>query len=272
MAKELPKAGTSISIKKFHVSPMNARYGEPFGEAEEDKNLIAQLKHGEIIQPMRARLESDGYGVYVGGRRLQAEKAVGTKEFVVGKDVIIADVNDEDALEASWIENLRFFRKDMNPVTRAEKLNELLASSTIGLRGKAREWGIPPSTLVDWLKPLELSPGMQKAVSDGHVCYTDGLHVARMELGQELQNKLATVAETEGTEAFRKELGRVKTGRQKRGLPKDTYLILRTNFDKRYRPDMELWETINKLAEAKEMELDAFNKFVLKEHITNNTV
>lgn len=267
MAKEMPKLGDRIPAEKFHVSKMNVRAGDPFGESDEDKLLINQLRRRKIIGPFKARSEDGGYGVYVGRRRFLAKKEAGGKHFVVGADCLIEEVSDEEAREASLIENLEVLRREMNPITRAKALNAIIAQSTTGLRGTAGRLRLSPSTLSEWLKVLDLSPKMQEAVSKGDIFYTDALEVARMKLGEELQNELATVAKNEGKEAFKKAVERIPTGKMKRGIKAGTYLILRVPFDKRSKPDMELYEALTKLAEAKEMEIDEYNKWVLREHV-----
>jgi ParB-like chromosome segregation protein Spo0J len=120
--------------------------------------LIAQLRRGRIIGPFKARPEGDSYGVFVGRRRFLAKKEGGAKYFVVGADCLIEDVSDEEAREASLIENLEILRKEMNPITRAKTLNEVISFSAAGLRGTARRLGISASTLSPRLKVLELSP------------------------------------------------------------------------------------------------------------------
>lgn len=265
--KELPKGGDSIPVQKFHVSPLNVRAEEPFGVTEEDQQLIAQLRRGKIIEPFKARPEGDGYGVFVGRRRFLAKKDVGTKSFVVGADCIIEDVSDEEAREASLIENLDILRKSMNPIARAEQLAEIIAFSPSGLRGTARRLGLPASTLSEWLKVLELSPRMQDVVRKELLGYTEAMKLARMKLGETLQDELAEVLENEGPEAFERELVRVSKGKKKRGVPKGVYIILRTTFDKRYKPDVELYEKLIELAKAKNMKLDEYCKRVLTEHV-----
>lgn len=264
---KLPKAGDRIPVDKFHVSKMNVRAEEPFGEAEEDKQLIANLRRGKIIGPFKARPEGDGYGVVVGRRRFLAKKESGAKEFVFGVDCLIEDMSDEEAREISLVENLESLRKSLNPITRAKRLNELIAFSPTGLRGTARRLGIPASTLSEWLKLLQLSPKMQEAVKEKKLGYTDALMVAREKFGEELQDELVQVLETEGKEEFKKELARVTAGRMKRGIPKGVYIILRTTFDKRYKPDVETYEKLTRLAEAKKMDVDTYAKWVLSEHV-----
>jgi len=40
VGKELSKVGGRIPVEKFHVSPLNVRAGEPFGEAEKGVNAL----------------------------------------------------------------------------------------------------------------------------------------------------------------------------------------------------------------------------------------
>lgn len=265
--KELPKKGDSIPAQQFHVSPLNVRAEEPFGIAKEDQQLIAQLRRGKIVEPFKARPEGDGYGVFVGRRRFLAKKETGTKSFVVGADCVIEDVSDQEAREASLIENLEILRKVMNPIARAEQLADIIAFSTSGLRGTARWLGLPASTLSEWLKVLELAPRMQDVVRKELLGYTEAMKLARIKLGETLQDHLAEVLENEGPEAFERELIRVSKGKKKRGVPKGAYIILRTTFDKRYKPDVELYEKLIELTETKNMKLEEYCKWVLTEHI-----
>jgi len=265
--KEWSKIGDRVPVERFHVSPLNVRAEEAFGEAEEDKLLIAQLRRGRIIGPFKARPEGDDYGVFVGRRRFLAKKEAGAKHFVFGVDCLIEEISDENAREASLIENLKMLQKEMNPITRAKALNEVISFSTVGLRETARRLGVSASTLSEWLKVLDLSPRMQEVLAKGLLFYTDALMIARMELGTDLQDELAEVLETEGPGAFMKELVRFSKGKMKRGVPKGVYMVLRTTFDKRYKPDVELYEKLTELAKTKNIKLDEYCKWVLAEHI-----
>ena len=265
--KKLPKAGDKISVEKFHVSKMNVRADEPFGNAEQDRLLIAQLRRGRIIGPFKARPEGNGYGVVVGRRRFLGKREAGAEELVVGADCIIEDMSDEEARESSLIENLSVLRKEMDPVTRAKRLNEIITYSPVGLRGVARRLGIPATTLSEWLKPLQLTPKMQKALTEDHIFFTDAVQLARLKLGKEKQNELAELAEKEGQKVFKSELTKISGKGLRRGIPPGKYIILRTTFDKRYKPDLELYENLTKLAEAKHQKIDEYAKWVLQEHV-----
>ena len=227
--RELPKTGDRIPREKFFVSKMNARFGESFGDKPEDEALKTHLTWRDIVQPFIARPEdkkghwepgmdldlSVGYGVYLGRRRFLGKDA---KEFVVGKDCLIREVTDEEALDASLRENLELFRSTLNPVTKARKISELINSKVITLRGLARLWRIPVSTLSEWLQPNELSLKLQDAGLKDLIHLSDMVQVARLKLGTELQDKLAETVETQGYEAFKSEVARLQAGKGKRGI------------------------------------------------------
>jgi len=269
MAK-LPKMGDKIPAAKFHVSKCNVRYGQPFGKSEKDKILVHQVRtsrNKRLVQVFKARLEGNGYGVFTGRRRFLAKKEVGAKTFTVGVDVIVEDVTEEEAREDSLIENLKTLKEDMNAIARAKQLNELLIIRPDGIRGTARRLGISPATLSEWLKVLELSPKMQDAVAKGSLYFTDALRLARMKIGNKKQDELANTLETEGLDAFQKNLQRLSDKTLKRGIPPGKYEIVRTTFDKYYKQDMALLQEIDRRAEAKHMKRDEWVKWFLSENV-----
>lgn len=268
--RPLPQVGQKIAASKFFVSKMNVRHGQPFGDTKRDKLLIANLrraKNHRPVHPIKARPEGNRFGVYAGRRKLLALKQLQQKEFIVGEHCLIDHLSDDEARMASWIENLRDLQDDMDPITRAKGLNEVLSTSTVSLRMFARMHGFSPSTLTEWLSVLELSPKMQKVVEKGSIYYTDALKLTRMKLGTEKQDKLAELVETAGVDAFKSELARLQAGKGKRGIPAGKYSIIRVTWDKRYPPDVKDLKKLDELAKAKEMERDEYAKCVLREHV-----
>lgn len=257
---ELPKFGAWLPAEQFHVSKCNVRIDEPFGESEKDKLLIEALRRGNIVEPMLARPEDKGWGVYAGRRRLLAENIIGTKRYLVGKDVLIAIVSDEQARKASLIENLDVYRDELNPLARARAIQNMLNSDQRGLRAVARDFGLAPSTLSEWTQPLQLTPPMQKALEKGQIFYKDARDVARLKLGEIKEKELADAAETGGREAFVAELDKIQTGHEKRGIPAGKYLILRTPLE--IVRNKQIIENIEQLAKAKNMDLAEYSYLV----------
>ncbi len=264
-ALEKPKIGDKIPVKKFHVSKCNMRYDKPFGESKEDQLLIKQLRFGKVVQPFKARPEEDGYGVYTGRRRFLAKKRF-RKEFEVGKDVIILDIKPEDAKEESLIENLRILQKDVDPMTRARALSDIVYKGGGGLRSTARRLGLPKSTLGDWLKALDLSPGLQATLEKGLMTWKDARTIARMKVSNEKQEELAEILETKGLEAFKEELAKV-VPKGKRGIPAGKYIIDRVVWDKANKFEVQYYETLRSVAEAKKMTVPELIKDYIVRHI-----
>jgi len=262
----LPKIGEKIPINQFFVSKTNMRVDESFGESPEDKALVEHFRRTGIVQPFKARLEGDGYGVVVGRRRFLALKEAGVKELTVGQHVWIEEMDDGEAMDASLKENLEEFHKTPDPVTRAKAINAYLGRLPTGLRGLARAWGISHSTLSEYLKILELNPDMQKAVQKGNVSFRDALAASRLELEDKKQTELAEAAEKEGVDTFKQELARLMAGKGKRGIPAGVYIVIRSIFDKRSE-DLKYYEALQKLAQEKGLDVADYAKKVLIDHI-----
>jgi len=262
---KIPEIGDKISVDKFHVSESNMRYDKPFGESKEDQLLIQQLRFGKVVQPFKARLEKGGYGVYTGRRRFLAKQKF-KAEFEVGKDVIIIDIKPDAAREESLIENLRILQKEVDPMTRARALAEIIREGGGGLRGTARRLGLAKSTLQDWLKALELSPGLQSTLEKALMTWRDARSIARMRIGKEKQEQLAEILETKGLEAFREELSKIMP-KGKRGIPAGKYVVDRVIWDKQNKFDVQYYETLSKIAEAKSMTVPELIKDYIVRHI-----
>jgi ParB family chromosome partitioning protein len=276
----LPKVGDKIPIDQFFISKTNMRADEPFGQTDEDRALIQHLSRTSVVQPFKARpedreghwkpgrdlSEAVGYGVVVGGRRFQALKEAGLKELTVGQHVWIEELTDEEAMDASLKENLQDFQRAPDPVTRARAINAYLSRLPRGLAGLAAAWGIPKTTLSEYLKVLELSPAMQRVVQKRAIPFRDALATARLGLGEELQTRLAETVETQGTEAFKRELARLMAGEGKRGIPAGVYYVVRAIFDKRNRDHLRYIEALEGLAQKEGLTLSEYSTKVLIEH------
>jgi ParB/RepB/Spo0J family partition protein len=267
LKRALPKIGEKIPIEKFFVSAANMRVEEPFGESPEDKALIEHFKSTGIVQPFKARPEGEGYGVVVGRRRFLALKEAGLKELTVGQHVWIEDMSDEEAMDASLKENLEEFHKTPDPITRAKAIKAYLERLPLGIRQLSRSWGMPHSTLSEYLQILNLNPEMQKVVQKRLISFRDALAAVRLGLEDEQQKKLAEKAEKEGAEAFKQELARAMTEKGKRGIPAGVYFVIRSIFDKRNEEDIKYYEALQRLAQQNNMDVADYTKKVIIEHV-----
>jgi len=255
---ELPKFGDRIPAERFHVSKMNVRFNEPFGESERDKTLIENLRRGKIVSPFKARPEDGGYGVYVGRRRFLSKEKIGTKAYVVGQDWLAENVSEEEARKESLIDNLDILREEMDPITRARALQDTIYSNMAGVREVARDLGIGVSTLSEYIKVLELTPPMQEAVRKGQIYYRDGLTLAKMKVGEIQEKKLAEAAETGGRDGYMATLETVQTGHEKRGIPAGKWIVERIMFERAH--EQGKYDELDRRAKARNMTVAEYIK------------
>lgn len=271
---DLPKVGDRLPLERVFVSKANVNYGTPFGEDEKDKMLVGHLLRREMTDMMKARLEqhpSDGelgYGVYDGRRRLYALEKKGVETITVGKDIVVKDISEGEAYEESLLANLDLFKKAPDPVARAMALNKIMSSRTRlgGVRGLSRAWNIPASTISEWMSVLRLSPGMQKIVSSGVLLWSDVRRLARMNLTEEQQDRLAEIIRENGVEAFKEELEKLKP-KKGRGLPKDAYDVDRVTWKKENKFERRYSDIIDKAAKNNGLTRAEYTKKFLIDHI-----
>lgn len=95
------------------------RYFEP----EKLEQLALSIKEHGILEPLLVRpLRHGDYELVAGERRYRAAQIVGLTEV----PVVVRELNDEEALQISLIENLQ--REDLNPVEETEGILQLLAT------------------------------------------------------------------------------------------------------------------------------------------------
>ena len=235
----------NIPVEKVFVSDLNIRADEEFGEAPEDQALRENVRREGVKQPITVRPRGEKYEVILGRRRFLSTKANGGKEI---QCVVRDDWDDREALKASLIENWKDFQKTLDPITRAEALNRLISLSTKDIQGVAHELGIPKSSMSEYLKILELGPKLKEQVRREVVPFKEAVHIARLKLGEDLQNSMAELAVTKGLDALRSEVERLRVGKR-RGAPRGL-LVIRLVFDHRNMKDRNHYEALMKLGGA----------------------
>ncbi len=103
-----------IPSNKIDPNPNQAR-----SELGDLTDLISSIKSKGIIEPVIARQKEDRYELIAGERRFVASKKAGLKEV----PCIIMNVNDNEAMEISLIENLQ--RKNLDIFEEADGLKAL---------------------------------------------------------------------------------------------------------------------------------------------------
>jgi len=250
---DLPKTGDKLPTELFHVSECNVRYDEPFGESEEDKEFIEHMKFNDIKETMQARPEGEGYGIYIGRRRHLAKSKFATY-YTVGKDVLINKISEEDAREASFIENNEWLKKNMDPITYAEQLNLIASRGGGGIRATAKRLGVAASTVSQYLKLLTLSKKMREAVRDKLIPYMG-------KSGSDPYSALGIAKE-----ALFGEVDKL-TGKKRRGIKKDQFYVFRVTYEKANRFSRRKAEMIARAAKNRSMTEPEYIEYVLDRHM-----
>ncbi|WP_013325784.1 ParB/RepB/Spo0J family partition protein [Gloeothece verrucosa] len=108
-----------IKLSDIHLPPTQPRH---YFDPQSLKGLADSISEHGILQPLLVRpLETGGYELVAGERRLRAAHQAGLTEV----PVVVKELTDEAAWQLALIENLQ--REDLNPVEETEGILQLLA-------------------------------------------------------------------------------------------------------------------------------------------------
>jgi ParB family transcriptional regulator, chromosome partitioning protein len=136
----------------------------------EDKlqELIESIKEKGIVQPIIVRKHANQtYELIAGERRLRAAKELGLAEV----PVVVKQVNDQEMLELSIIENIQ--RDDLNPIEEAKAYEVLIKEFQFTQEQVAHSVGKSRATVANMLRLLTLPALIKEAlfkdqISMGH--------------------------------------------------------------------------------------------------------
>ncbi len=245
----------TIPLDRIRISASNVRANDPFGD-EEDQALIENIGSYGVLQPIIVRPVGDMYELIAGRRRLLSARESGLTEI----PCVVKDLDEEEALDISLIENIH--RKDVDPVTLGRAVKLKLEKEGISLGKLAKRMNMPKATLHTWHRMNDLSPAMQSEVQSGTVPLRDALKVASMNLPLEVESTLAEEARVEGFEAFKRSLDRISAEEEKRGAPKGLKII-RISWGQAS-PE---YEALRSRAEEASIELGEYCQKVLIDHL-----
>ncbi|MDD4907799.1 MAG: ParB/RepB/Spo0J family partition protein [Candidatus Omnitrophica bacterium] len=167
-------------------------------DSESLEELTQSIREKGIIQPILVRRRGDIYELIAGERRFRAAKSLGINEI----PAIIKNVDDEESLEISLIENIQ--RQELNPIEEAHAYQYLIdkfgltQESVSDVVGKARV------SITNTLRLLKLPLEIQEEIKNGRISYAHGRALLEMDdankqrhLAQEIISKGLSVRELE---------------------------------------------------------------------------
>jgi ParB family chromosome partitioning protein len=158
-AAEGPETLKVISLAKIDPNPDQPRQAMEAGALGE---LVASIKANGILQPVVVKPAGDRYQLIAGHRRTEAAKKAGLKEITA---IVRTDSTDEKQAEWALIENIH--RADLNAIERAKAYKAYLAKFKLTHAQGAERLGEDRTTITNFMRLLDLNPGVQDLVARG---------------------------------------------------------------------------------------------------------
>ncbi|MFC1709734.1 ParB/RepB/Spo0J family partition protein [Candidatus Omnitrophota bacterium] len=154
--------GGILYLETSKVSAGKFQPREDFNDSKL-KDLISSVKEKGLLQPILVRKIGPGFEIIAGERRFRAAKALKLEKV----PVIVKDVNDEEALVISLIENIQ--REGLNPVEEAHAFQKLLSNFNFSQDNIAKALGKDKATVSNILRLLKLPVDIQKFLAKGEI-------------------------------------------------------------------------------------------------------
>lgn len=156
----------TIPLDKLEVNPFQPR-------ADFDKEALDELAesikiHG-VIQPITVRRLNDGqFQLITGERRTRAARLAGLTNI----PAFVREADDQEMLEIALIENIQ--RENLNPLEVAVNFERLLQECNLTQEALANRLGKSRSNIANFLRLLNLAPGVQHALKKGAISMGHG--------------------------------------------------------------------------------------------------
>ncbi|MCD6521742.1 ParB/RepB/Spo0J family partition protein [Candidatus Calescamantes bacterium] len=144
------------------LSPSAFQSRESFEETA-IQELANSIREKGIIEPILVRKKGEKYEIIAGERRFRAAGIAGLKKV----PVIIKEVDDEEAIELSLIENLQ--REDLNPLERAKGYLMLMEKFGLTQEEVAQRVGKSRASVANTLRLLRLPESVKEALRKGEI-------------------------------------------------------------------------------------------------------
>ena len=243
----------NIPVELIDVAEENVRKDQAFGKDNNDELMKEHLSKFDLLQPVVVRFddESRRYKLLIGRRRFFALSAKGVREV----PAVITELEGTEAEAASLFENL--IRKDLSPLEKARMVKKLVDATGGGITGTSAKYGLPKSTISEWLSILRMPQVLQEQMEKGKITSYEAIRIARR---PEIHDKLMeAVAQSRLAEEM------VGVG-VKRGAPKGL-LTVRLVFDPRKKSDRKMWERLNEKAGQSGLEVTHYVRSIIAKHL-----
>ena len=147
--------------------------------------------------------------------------------------------------------------KDLSPLEKARMVKKLVDSTKSGISGVSSRYGLPKSTISEWLSILTLPENIQSKVENGEISSYEAIHIARKP--KLVQEKIVAAADAGNLQETMSDLG------VKRGAPKGL-MTIRVVFNPAKKLDKQIWDRLNKKAVENGLEVAEYVRTILLKH------
>lgn len=249
----------NIPVNKIDIADENVRKDHDFGMDSKDRIIKEHLSKFDLLQPVVVRFDekSKGYKLLIGRRRFFALRAKGETHI----PAVITELEGAEAEAASLFENL--IRKDLPPLEKAKMVKRLVDTTKSGITGVSARYGLPKSTVSEWLSILSLPHELQDGIDSGKLTTYEAIMISRKP--KAIQERLAAAAK----------IGMLKQAMSKagvkRGAPRGLFTI-RLVFDPRKKADKELWKKLKVMADREGLDVTQYALGVLAKHAAQSQI
>ena len=165
--KEITTQENIPQLKLGQIRPNPFQPREEF-DAQGLEELTQSIREKGIIQPILVRRRGDYYELIAGERRFRAAQMLKLEEI----PAIIKDVEDEDSLEISLIENIQ--RQDLNPIEEARAYKYLIDKFNLTQERVSEVLGKARVSITNTLRLLNLPQEVQEEMRKGRISFAHG--------------------------------------------------------------------------------------------------
>jgi ParB family transcriptional regulator, chromosome partitioning protein len=162
-AEDAPLSGEQGGLQELPIELVRPNRYQPRQVFDEDTldGLVNSVRELGVLQPVLVRETDEGYELIAGERRWRAAKRAGLRTI----PALVRTADDVGSLEAALVENLH--RQDLNPLEEAAAYQQLIDDFGYTQDQLAQRVGRSRSAVANLLRLFQLSPSVQKLVSDG---------------------------------------------------------------------------------------------------------
>ncbi len=156
----IPEGSTVSTLSVYLIDTNFDQPRKTFDEAKLKELSVSIEQHG-VVQPIIVKKTDDRYKIIAGERRFRAARMAGLNEV----PVIVRDLDEQEVLEVSLIENLQ--RENLNPIEEAAAIRALMDEHDLTQEEVAKRLGKSRPAVANSVRLLALPEEIRNLLLNG---------------------------------------------------------------------------------------------------------